>query len=147
MTAVVMPLFRLEALRPIRAAFHSPSAAVAGRGKLPGWLKSLGSPADAKLKETELLGNLVRDKFGETIGTRPAGDRRTTRSNGNPQPPDRRLGASIPAFRRQCLEIVGFLNLVQTAREGRDIVLSSAFCDGLRWVLYPILYQPTSWPR
>ena len=74
MPAQVKPLFRPEALRPKLAAFQPTPAAVAGRGKLPGWLKLLGSAGGARLKETEVLADFIRDVFGETLGyTGPAG--------------------------------------------------------------------------
>ncbi|HEX3151643.1 MAG TPA: N-6 DNA methylase [Gemmataceae bacterium] len=68
MSSLVKPLFRPEALRPKLAAFTPTPAAVAGRAKLAGWVKLLESPAAAKMKETELLGDFIRDVFGETLG-------------------------------------------------------------------------------
>src|SRR5215210_2723744 len=72
MPALVKPLFRPEALRPKPAAFHPPPAAT-GRAKLAGWVKLLASPKAAKMKETELLPDFIRDVFGDTLGfTGPA---------------------------------------------------------------------------
>src|SRR5215218_2718997 len=73
MTSLVKPLFRPEALRPKLAAFTPSPAAVAGRAKLTGWVKLLASPKAAKMKETELLPDFIRDVFGNTLGyTGPA---------------------------------------------------------------------------
>jgi SAM-dependent methyltransferase len=73
MPAPVKPLFRPEALRPKLAAFTPPPAVVAGRAKLAGWVKLLASAKAAKMKETELLPDFIRDVFGNTLGfTGPA---------------------------------------------------------------------------
>src|SRR5829696_9824113 len=67
MPTPVKPLFRPEALRPKLAAFTPPPVAVAGRVKL------LASPKAAKMKETELLPDFIRDVFGGILGyTGPA---------------------------------------------------------------------------
>src|SRR5262245_46016516 len=68
MPALVKPLFRPEALRPKLTAFHPPASAAAGRAKLAGWVKLLASPKAAKMKETELLPDFIRDVFGSTLG-------------------------------------------------------------------------------
>ncbi len=74
MPALVKPLFRPEALRPKLAAFQPAPASTAGRGKLANWVKLLASAKAAKMKETELLADFIRDVFGETLGyTGPAG--------------------------------------------------------------------------
>ena len=68
MPALVKPLFRPEALRPKLAAFHPPPAAVAGRGKLAGWVKLLASAKAAKLKESELLPHFIGNVLGDLLG-------------------------------------------------------------------------------
>ena len=68
MPALVKPLFRPEALRPKLAAFHPPPTAVAGRGKLAGWVKLLASARAAKMKETELLPDFIGNVFGDLLG-------------------------------------------------------------------------------
>lgn len=74
MPALVKPLFRPEALRPKLAAFQMPAAALASRPKLVHWANFLATPAAAKMKETELLGEFLGNVFGETLGfTGPAG--------------------------------------------------------------------------
>jgi hypothetical protein len=67
------PLFRPEALRPKLVAFAVPPAAAAARVKLAHWAKLLTSRQADHLKETELLGDFLRDVFVDLLGyTGPA---------------------------------------------------------------------------
>src|SRR5262249_51836012 len=45
-----------------------PSAAEDGRTKLAGWVKLLALPKAARMKETELLPDFIRDVFGAALG-------------------------------------------------------------------------------
>jgi hypothetical protein len=73
MPAPVKLLFRAEALRPKLAAFHPPPIVIAGRTKFAGWTKLLASPNAAKMKESELLPDFIRDMFRVVLGfTGPA---------------------------------------------------------------------------
>src|ERR1700694_1104253 len=62
------PLFRLDALRHRLAAFNLPTSSASARPKLGNWTKLLSSKAAEKMKETELLGDFLRDVFGELLG-------------------------------------------------------------------------------
>jgi hypothetical protein len=62
------PLFRPDALRPKLAAFALPPAAAGARPKLGNWKSLLHSKAAEKMKETELLGDFLRDVFGDGLG-------------------------------------------------------------------------------
>src|ERR1051326_941984 len=62
------PLFRRDALRSKLAAFSLPTMAAAARPKLNGWADFLSSKAADKMKETELIGDFIRDVFGELLG-------------------------------------------------------------------------------
>ncbi len=62
------PLFRPDALRPKLAAFALPPAAAGARPKLGNWTSLLHSKAAEKMKETELLGDFLRDVFGDVLG-------------------------------------------------------------------------------
>jgi len=67
------PLFRIDALRPKLTAFSLPTSAVQARPKLAQWTDLLASKAAEKMKETELLGDFIRDIFGDLLGyTNPA---------------------------------------------------------------------------
>ena len=62
------PLFRPEALRPKLSAFSLSAAAANARPKLANWMDLLSSQAAERLKETELLGDFIRDVFGDLFG-------------------------------------------------------------------------------
>ena len=62
------PLFRPDALRPKLAVFTLPPAAAGARPKLGNWKSLLHSKAAEKMKETELLGDFLRDVFGDVLG-------------------------------------------------------------------------------
>jgi integrase len=62
------PLFRPDALRPKLSAFSLPAAATSARPKLGHWTDLLSSKAAEKMKETELLGDFIRDVFGDLLG-------------------------------------------------------------------------------
>jgi hypothetical protein len=62
------PLFRIDALRTKLAAFSPPTTIAAVRPKLGNWTDLLNSKAAEKMKETELLGDFIRDVFGDLLG-------------------------------------------------------------------------------
>src|SRR5260370_30164800 len=62
------PLFRPDALRTKLAAFTFPTASASARPKLTDWANLLGSKDAEKMKETELLGEFLRDVFGDLLG-------------------------------------------------------------------------------
>src|SRR5271155_1225249 len=62
------PLFRPDALRTRLAAFALSNAAASARPKLGNWTDLLASKAAEKMKETELLGEFIRDVFGDLLG-------------------------------------------------------------------------------
>src|SRR2546421_1643854 len=62
------PLFRLDALRNRLAAFNLPTTSVSVRPKLGHWTELLASKAAERMKETELLGDFIRDVFGDLLG-------------------------------------------------------------------------------
>jgi hypothetical protein len=62
------PPFRLGALRPKLAAFTLPAEAAGARPKLGNWKSLLHSKAAEKMKETEVLGDFLRDVFGDVLG-------------------------------------------------------------------------------
>ncbi len=62
------PLFRPDALRTKLAAFTLPGAAASARPKLTNWNELLSSKAAEKMKETELLGDFIRDVFVDLLG-------------------------------------------------------------------------------
>jgi type I restriction-modification system DNA methylase subunit len=62
------PLFRHDALRNKLAAFTLPAAAANARQKLANWTELLSSKAAEKMKETELLGDFIRDVFIDLLG-------------------------------------------------------------------------------
>jgi hypothetical protein len=62
------PLFRPDALRTKLAAFTLPGAAASARPKLAKWNELLSSRAAEKMKETELLGDFIRDVFVDLLG-------------------------------------------------------------------------------
>ncbi len=61
------PLFRPDALRTKLAAFLLPSAAASARAKLANWNDLLSNKAAEKMKETELLGDFIRDVFVDLL--------------------------------------------------------------------------------
>src|SRR5882724_7405116 len=68
MPADAKPLFRRDALRTKLAAFTLPPTASAARPKLGHWADFLASKAADRMKETELLGEFIRDVFGDLLG-------------------------------------------------------------------------------
>jgi len=62
------PLFRPDALRTKLAAFVLPTAAATARQKLANWTDLLSTKAAEKMKETELLGDFIRDVFVDLLG-------------------------------------------------------------------------------
>ena len=66
MPADAKPLFRLDALRA-RWRLHD-GAGRSARAKLGHWTELLASKAAEKMKETELLGDFIRDVFGDLLG-------------------------------------------------------------------------------
>jgi len=68
MPADAKPLFRPDALRPRLNAFTPAPAVANARGKLRNWNDLLSSKAAEKMKETELLGDFIRDVFGDLLG-------------------------------------------------------------------------------
>ncbi len=62
------PLFRADALRTRLAAFALPAASTSARPKLSNWTDLLSSSAAERMKETELLGDFIRDVFGDLLG-------------------------------------------------------------------------------
>jgi len=62
------PLFRPDALRTKLAAFVLPTAAATARQKLTNWTDLLSTKAAEKMKETELLGDFIRDVFVDLLG-------------------------------------------------------------------------------
>jgi hypothetical protein len=67
------PLVRPDALRPKLAAFTLSPASAGARPKLGNWKSLIHSKAAEKMKETELLGDFLRDVFGDVLGyARPA---------------------------------------------------------------------------
>jgi hypothetical protein len=75
MRTYVKPLFRPEAVLPKLSSFALPPRAEAGRKKLAEWAALLDSPSGHKKKETELLGDFLRDVFADLLGyTTPPAD-------------------------------------------------------------------------
>ena len=68
MPAAVKPLFWPEALRPKLSTFTVPPAAASARIRLSNWTRLLGSKQAEKMKETELVGDFLRDVFGDLLG-------------------------------------------------------------------------------
>jgi methylase of polypeptide subunit release factors len=68
MPADAKPLFRLDALRAKMSLYSMPSAVASARPKLGNWTDLLASKAAEKMKETELLGDFIRDVFGDLLG-------------------------------------------------------------------------------
>lgn len=71
MAVDVKPLFRPEAIRPHLQKFHEPDRIALAGTKLASWAKLLASKAGANRKETELLGEFLRDVFVDALGYVP----------------------------------------------------------------------------
>lgn len=96
MPAVVKPLFRPDAVRPLLAGFAPPPASVAARPKLDRWAAHLKTPAGLAQKETELLPGFLRDVFDappapkrlrHLVHIAPTHVRQFPRHDGHPLPP------------------------------------------------------------
>src|SRR5258708_368637 len=61
------PLFRVDALRNRLASFNLPAASASARPRLGNWTDLLSSKAAEKMKETELLGDFIRDVFDDLL--------------------------------------------------------------------------------
>jgi hypothetical protein len=73
MPADAKPLFRLDALRARMSAYTMAPAVAGARPKLGNWTDLLASKRAETMKETELLGDFIRDVFGDLLGyTGPA---------------------------------------------------------------------------
>ena len=68
MPSEAKPLFRPDVLRSKLAAFSLQTAAPGAQAKLRNWTALLSSKAAEKMKETELLGDFIRDVFGDLLG-------------------------------------------------------------------------------
>lgn len=62
------PLFRPDVLRTMLPTFALPTSSASARPKLASWTDLLSSKAAEKMKETELLGDFIRDVFGDLLG-------------------------------------------------------------------------------
>jgi hypothetical protein len=67
MATEVKPLFRPDAIRPKLTGFVVPAPVELASGKLINWSNLLGSKQAEQMKETELLGDFIRDVFVDVL--------------------------------------------------------------------------------
>lgn len=71
MPAEIKPLFRPNALRPKLNGYVSPAISESASANLTNWSSLLGSKQAEGMKETELLGDFIRDVFVNLLGYVP----------------------------------------------------------------------------